>query len=504
MPKITSKTLTLSRSNNNAKHTKESNNMKYTKRIALVILLALPFPAMAQTLEMAKILYKKGHYDSAIETFRKSLKSKPNDASLNQWYGVCLYMTGKKEDAIPYLKKAAQKKVQEAYYYLGKIYYENYDFDTAAGQFEQYREAIEKNGGDITPADRCIDMADRASGMLKRTEAVTVIDSLVVDKADFLRYYKLPPELCRLAYYGDIFRTDTLSEDATLYENQRQDKILYSRKTENGRYAIFERSRLNSDAWSEEQPLKIPVRDSANYACPFLLNDGLTLYYATDDDSVSIGGYDIFITRKNLNTGSYLIPENVGMPFNSPFNDYMMAIDEINGVGWFVSDRYQPDGKVAIYLFIPNEAKEIYTLPEEEIIPYAQIADLEKTWPEGADYAPLLEKIYNMDMTRPQKPKEEFVFVIKPGLIYTRKSDFKSAKAKELYEKSVSVDKEITDLYDELSELRLKYAVAKDKSAISANILKNEEYLLTLYPQPEKYRNMSRKAEIEYLDTQKQ
>ena len=165
--------------------------MKYTGRIVIVILLSLPFPLLSQTLEMAKILYKKGHYESAIGTFRENVKRRPNDASLNQWYGVCLYMTGSKEEAVPYLKKAAQKKIQEAYYYLGKIYYENYSFKAAAEQFELYREAIEKNGGDTRVAEMCIDMADRAAYMLERTETVTVIDSMVVDKAGFLRHYKL-------------------------------------------------------------------------------------------------------------------------------------------------------------------------------------------------------------------------------------------------------------------------------------------------------------------------
>lgn len=477
--------------------------MKYRKSILVAILLAMTIPMMSQTLEMAKILYKKGRYESAIETFRKNLKSRPNDATLNHWYGVCLYMTGSKEEAVPYLKKAAQKKIQEAYYYLGKIYYENYDFTDAEEQFALYREAIEKNGGDTRMADINIDMTKRAAGMLNRTETVTIIDSLVVDKAEFLRYYKLPPEACRLMYYTDIFKTDTLSAEGTLYENQRQDKQLYSRKSENGRNIIGERTRLNADEWSEEQSLQLQFRDSANYAYPFLMNDGLTLYYASDDDSLSIGGYDIFVTRKNLNTGAYLIPENVGMPFNSPFNDYMMAMDEINGVGWFVSDRYQSEGQVAIYLFIPNEAKEIYRLPADEIIPYAKISDMKSTWPEDADYAALLEKIYNIDTSKPQKPIEEFVLVIKPGLIYTNKEQFKSAKAKELFEKSVSIEKEIAAINSELSEIRIKYNKAKDKSAISATILKREEYLLTLYPQPEKYKNMSRAAEIEYINTQK-
>ena len=48
-----------------------------------------------------------------------------------------------------------------------------------------------------------------------------------------------------------------------------------------------------------------------------------------------------------MNTDTYLAPENVGMPFNSPYNDYMYVIDEFNNLGWFASDRYQPEDKSA-------------------------------------------------------------------------------------------------------------------------------------------------------------
>ena len=58
------------------------------------------------------------------------------------------------------------------------------------------------------------------------------------------------------------------------------------------------------------------------------------------------------------------------MPFNSPANDYMYAIDEFNNIGWFASDRYQPDNKVCIYVFVPNSSKEVYNYEstDEQII----------------------------------------------------------------------------------------------------------------------------------------
>ena len=75
------------------------------------------------------------------------------------------------------------------------------------------------------------------------------------------------------------------------------------------------------DVWSLGKPLPGCINASGNANYPYVLSDGVTIYYASDGDG-SMGGYDIFVTRYNTNTDTYLVPENVGMPFNSPYNDY--------------------------------------------------------------------------------------------------------------------------------------------------------------------------------------
>jgi len=50
---------------------------------------------------------------------------------------------------------------------------------------------------------------------------------------------------------------------------------------------------------------------------PFVMSDGLTLYFASTDHQ-SFGGYDLYVTRYNLATDSYLVPNQLNMPFNSP------------------------------------------------------------------------------------------------------------------------------------------------------------------------------------------
>ena len=87
--------------------------------------------------------------------------------------------------------------------------------------------------------------------------------------------------------------------------------------------------------------------------------DGVTLYFANNGEN-SLGGYDIFMTRRSDGDGEgkeYFQPQNVGMPYNSPFNDFMMAIDEASGLGWWATDRNQIPGKVTVYVFIPSQMR---------------------------------------------------------------------------------------------------------------------------------------------------
>ena len=473
-------------------------NMKQIKyTIVSLILLFVALPLSAQTLEEAKKMYKQGEYAQPKEVFRKQLKSRPNDAQLNQWYGVCLYETGEAEKAEPYLQKAAKKKIQDSYLYLGKIAFDNYNFTQAKEYFEQYIEALEKNKGDVEKGENLYKRASRCESMLRRTEKVQIIDSIIVARERFLDSYKLSHECGSLSYFSDIFKGD---EEGTLYKNQRNDKVLYATPTDSI-YSIKMRNRMNDGNWSEEIPVEVIPDVEGNKAYPYLLSDGLTLYFATDNDSLSIGGYDIFVTRKNLNSDEYLSPSNLGMPFNSTANDYMMVIDEYHNVGWFATERNQPSDSVAIYIYIPNEIKEIYSdLSLDSIKPYAQITSISQTWLEGEEqnYKQLLKQVYTEIKPIQSKDEADFEFIIIPGVTYTKYTQFKNPKALELYKLAEGVEREIANQQATLKELRTKYAKAtpSQKEKLAELILKAEDNLKTLYPQPEQYRNAARREEV--------
>ena len=121
-----------------------------------------------------------------------------------------------------------------------------------------------------------------------------------------------------------------MAQGGTVYETELGNKIYYSELQKDSTLNILSRNKM-MDEWGKGNMLPGSINESMNANYPYVLADGITIYYAADGPA-SMGNYDIFVTRYNMNTDTYLAPENVGMPFNSPYNDYMYVIDEFNNL----------------------------------------------------------------------------------------------------------------------------------------------------------------------------
>ena len=94
--------------------------LKYS--FAVLIVFSTIFSSSALTLDEARELYKAGKYKEAAPVFKAQLKRRPNDGSLNHWYGVCLFHEKKYNEAEKYLKIGAKRKVLESPHYLACIW----------------------------------------------------------------------------------------------------------------------------------------------------------------------------------------------------------------------------------------------------------------------------------------------------------------------------------------------------------------------------------------------
>jgi tetratricopeptide (TPR) repeat protein len=72
------------------------------------------------------VLFQKGEFKKALETFEKAVAANPSEALINEHLGDCFYKEGKTEDAVKYWKKAFElgsknsslpKKIEKKHYY---------------------------------------------------------------------------------------------------------------------------------------------------------------------------------------------------------------------------------------------------------------------------------------------------------------------------------------------------------------------------------------------------
>lgn len=453
----------------------------------------------AQSLDQAKKLYNEGQYEEAKPAFERLLKQAPNNSSYNQWYGVCCFETGDLETAEKHLLVANKRKVQESYRYLGELFFLTYRFEEAVEMFETYIGLLAKKKQPVEEFEKRKSQANNAQRMLERVEDIQVIDSIVVDKDKFLNTYFLSEESGTLTNYNTFFGTND-STESVVYMNQKADKIYYAEATEENKYCLFTQSML-LDHWGDEKQLPMNINTDQDDNYPFVLPDGVTIYYASKGLE-SIGGYDLFISRYNTNSDTYLTPEQLGMPYNSPFNDYMMVIDEVKGLGWFVSDRFQPEGKVCVYLYILNEDRNRI---DSDDIDYkravASLQSIESSWKEGADYDELVKLAYTEIPYGKVEIQKDFEFAIQNDIVYFMLDDIKSPEARSHYEKVVALNKQIKDVKEKLGNLRSEYTQGNSsrREQLKPTILSAEEQLNNLLTQPGEWEKKARNAEINYL-----
>ena len=329
----------------------------------------------------------------------------------------------------------------------------------------------------------------RITNMREMTQQIIIIDSIVVNKDQFLASIHLSSECGQLMNTGAFFRNQL---QGTLYLNEMGNKVYFS-QPDGHQQQLFTADKLGNE-WSKPQPLQGLSEgiDEASY--PFMLTDGLTFYFAGKGEE-SIGGYDIFMTRYDSRSGSFLKPENIGMPFNSEANDYMFAIDEANRIGYFVSDRRQPEGKVCIYIFIPSDTRKTYDnskYTEEQIRNFADIASIADTWGDGSERKAALDRI-----------KSKYATHDVPGqLVSTGDAasavEFHSKEANSLYQKLLKEQNALDIVNSSLDMLRQKYhkANASERNRMKSEILKLEEQALQLNTSVKQLTKATRNAEI--------
>ena len=353
----------------------------------------------------------------------------------------------------------------ETAFELANQSYFDYDFESASDYFNQYKKLQEKKK---KPVDESLEVLEyqlqNAETAFERIEKIIVIDSISLPKDTFFENYRLSSSAGRIKKSGRQNDNSALPEGMTVFENESGDYMLWTAQDENGRNKFYESNRLLNGKWENSMLDLVNDDEDADILFPFMSGDGQTLYF-TMSGKESMGGYDIFMVQRDAITGEFRQPLNIGMPYNSPYDDMMMAIDEEKGVGWWATDRHNDDETVTVYVYLLNDMRQNYPSDYENLVEYARIDNYKLTQPENKD-SEIKEVLASLpdEKVKVKKTKnKDFELNMGKGKIYTSFSDFKNNKASQEMNLYLKKDKELKTAEIQLSEMRKRYS-AKEKN----------------------------------------
>jgi tetratricopeptide (TPR) repeat protein len=450
--------------------------------ISIVIILLVNFVVFSQeqpvTPQAALELFRQGDYEKAGEMYAELIKKYPKSSKYNYYLGICEMKTNRSiSDAVKHLKYASVRGVsKDVYYYLGRAYQLNYNFKEAISAYERF---LKYAGSDDVRKEKAEKYKKEAETGLAKSAKIyylQVIDKDTVVKDRFLSLYHPVKDAGYIIPNRDFFESG-VDPNGILYLTERKDEVYFSMPVDStGQQDIFKMEKL-IDGWSDPLNLK-SVNSDYDDVYPYLQIDGVTLYFSSNREG-GLGGYDIYKTVFDPDTKSFSDPVNMGIPFNSPKDDYFLVTDEFKGVAWFTSNRSTTGDHVMVYEIIWDKSVVKNMVYEENDVKIAATMPLLKDIPEK--YRKLKqEHNYSGGSTG---TKELFRFKVTNNVVYTDFNQFRSKEALAFFRKGYELQQKKDSLSDLMAAKRDLYAKAKmqdEKKKLVNEILALEKQVYSL------------------------
>ena len=332
--------------------------MPLLKKIIFIVVSSLTvIQAFTQTeIEMktnADGLFLKKQYTEATPLYLRLLSLQPKSFEYSYKYGACiLFNSDNKQDAIRYLSYAvkSQPTIAEATYYLGKAYHLNYQFNDAIGQYKNYISQVGVKGEFYADAQRNIAMCENGKNLLVTLTDVIVRKKTEIKHSDFFRLYDLKDIGGSIILAVDFqSKVDKkLNHKPIVHLSPNQENVYFSSYGDGDNLDIYIARRLPGGKFGVPQKLPGSVNTNFDEDFPYLHPNGNELYFSSKGHN-SMGGYDIFKSKKNQDNNQFEDVSNVDFSISSPDDDILYVVDKDNKNAFFSSTRQSKDGNIAVY-----------------------------------------------------------------------------------------------------------------------------------------------------------
>ena len=308
----------------------------------------------APLIKKANAEFELGNYSSAINDYRQLLAKEPKSIDFNYKYATCLYHIDDINKAAKYydLILNMYEPPIESYFYRGKIYQNNYDFQKAIKSFEKYISLRSKKDVDLG-AEIELNHCKNAQFILGKLGSVKTIKRFEANKSDFYKTYAFSNEMYDFYTIDDVFAKQNRKKNykptyAFIRGMKYRVFASYGPNSESGKDIYIQKKDAENN-WSEPVRLGLEVNSNADEDFPFYDEENGILYFSSTGHN-SMGGYDIFKVNFDLAQNLVSNRENLNFPYSSPNDDLFLVPDLKTKNAYFASNRNGQLSKVEVFL----------------------------------------------------------------------------------------------------------------------------------------------------------
>lgn len=409
--------------------------------------------AQAVGIDDIRNMVESGDYDAAFDAAAPLVRKSPRDAALNYWYGTAAYRLGYTSEARKALATAAERGYTDAYADLVDLALTDYDVAAAEKYMDNWETALTK-ARKTAPAlyDELEARLLLMSNQLDRVEDIAVIARYDVDRDAFMSAIE------HISESGNSRGMTFLQNGIPLFINNQAHEIFWTEPDSDGVNRLFTAGVLDDGTREDAIELTSYIGDG-DIMAPFMLEDGETLYFAAARDSDGLGGYDIYMTRRD-GEGGFYEPSNIGMPYNSPGDDLLFVIDEPNNIGWWATDRFAGPDTVSLLVFVPNPSRVNIPNDHTDLVARAKVTDLASTLPKGFDLAAAKARIPEQEFNVKSGTgnNASFALSLGDGRVITAASQFRNRQAASAMSEVLRTRRMLNDNLQRLDSMRKSYA----------------------------------------------
>ncbi len=418
--------------------------MPFTKKILSIALLIISTLSYSQDDNVSSILVKKyaensfqdNDFEFALENYLIMYRTDKQNVDINYRIGICYTETNvDKAKAIPYLEYVVSHNnfPVRAFYYLGRAYMYNYRFTEAVEALYEFK-MIGIDEAYLLEADRLISKCYNALEYINQPVNVTfeLLDTTINTPYDDFNPFISPDGLSMYftsrktyvkdfedyisnVFYSSINKKDgkwesTISLPTNTYDNEEitgitpladkitiyadgdysthDIKIISKNKTKftditseaipninteglepagcftaDGNTFIFSSDRkggrggldlyimkkdIISGLWSEPENMGTTINSEYDENFPNISDDSKKLYFASQGHS-GIGGYDFFVSNYSTDMAVWSTPRNLGFPINTPLDNTTISFEADGKTAYIADNRKEGIGNLDIY-----------------------------------------------------------------------------------------------------------------------------------------------------------